>query len=94
MLYLSRAQWVHGGDVREVFDRFATRLGLDVARFNKDMDGKEVAQRIAADQARAASLGIDRTPVVFLNGNRLRLRSPEQEDLRKKIKAALAKPPS
>ena len=46
MLYLSRAQWIHGGDVREVFDRFATRLGLDVARFDKDMDGKEAANEL------------------------------------------------
>ena len=92
MLYLSRAQWIHGGDVREVFDRFATRLGLDVARFDKDMDGKEVAQRIAADHTRAVSLGIDRTPVVLLNGQRLQLRNPVEEDLRKDLNATLAKP--
>ncbi|HEY2801558.1 MAG TPA: thioredoxin domain-containing protein [Chthoniobacterales bacterium] len=91
MLYLSRSQWVHGGDIQGVFDRFAARLRLNIARFDKDMDGKEVARRIAADHARAVSLGIDRTPVVFLNGQRLQIRNPVAEDLRKDINAVLAK---
>jgi protein-disulfide isomerase len=90
-LYLSRAQWIHAGDPRPVFDRFAGRLGLDVTRFNRDMDGPEVAQRLAADDALVKSLGIDRTPVLFLNGQRLRLRDPLEENIRADIEAALAR---
>jgi protein-disulfide isomerase len=88
-LYLSRAQWIHGGDPRPVFDEFAKRMGLDVARFNKDMDGSEVAQRLAEDRTLVDSLGIDRTPVLFLNGKRLQLRDPLEESIRADIEAAL-----
>jgi len=53
------------------------------------MEGDEVAKRIAADEERGASLGIDRTPVVFINGKRVEF-SPQPEDgLRAEIEAAL-----
>jgi hypothetical protein len=53
------------------------------------MDGDEVTKRIAADEDRGASLGIDRTPVVFINGKKVEF-SPQPEDgLRVEIDAAL-----
>ena len=73
LLYLRRSQWVPAEEVRAFFNTFASELGLDLARFTKDMDGEEVARRIAADQDRGASLGIDRTPVVFINGKKVEL---------------------
>ncbi|MDQ6623890.1 MAG: DsbA family protein [Verrucomicrobiota bacterium] len=91
LLYLSRSRWVHGGDIRDVFRTFADRLGIDVARFEKDMDGPEVAKRIAADRERAASLGLDRTPALFLNGRRLQLQNDVETGIHADIDAALAK---
>ena len=53
------------------------------------MDGEEVAKRITADDDRGSSLGIDRTPVVFINGKKVEF-SPQPEDgLRADIEAAL-----
>lgn len=91
LLYLSRSQWVHGGDIRAVFNRFAGRLGLNVERFGRDIDSEEVTKRLAADRARAASLGIDRTPALFLNGQRLQLQNDLEEGIRRDIEAALAR---
>jgi protein-disulfide isomerase len=89
MLYLERAKWVRAEDVRAFFNTCASDLGLDLERFTKDMDGEQVAKRIAADDERGASLGIDRTPVVFINGKKVEF-SPQPEDgLRAEIDAAL-----
>lgn len=89
LLYLKRSNWVSAEDVRVFFNTYASELGLDLERFAKDMDGDEVARRIAADEDRGASLGIDRTPVVFINGKKVEF-SPQPEDgLRAEIEAAL-----
>jgi protein-disulfide isomerase len=89
LLYLRRANWVQAEDVRAFFNTCASELGLDLERFTKDIDGEDVARRIAADEDRGASLGIDRTPVVFINGKKVEF-SPQPEDgLRAEIDAAL-----
>jgi protein-disulfide isomerase len=71
MLYHNRFLWPGAADVRGVFSDYAKTLGLDLERFKKDMDGEEVRIRIVADQRRAAALGVDRTPVVFINDHQL-----------------------
>ena len=89
LLYLRRSNWVRADDVRAFFITCASELKLDLERFKKDMDGEEVAKRIAADEDRGASLGIDRTPFVFINGKKVEF-SPQPEDgLRTEIEAAL-----
>ena len=88
-LYLQRSKWVREENVRAFFDTFASELGLDLERFKKDMDGSEVSKRIAADEERGASLGIDRTPVIFINGKRVELQAQVEEGLRRDIDAAL-----
>lgn len=85
LLYLRRSKWVREEDVRGFFNACASDLALDLERFKKDMDGEVVAKRIAADQDRGDSLGIDRTPTVFINGKKVEL-SPQPEE---GMKAAL-----
>ena len=80
--------------VRGIFVEYATRAGVDVERFRKDMDGEAVDARIKADQARGKSLGVDRTPVLFIDGVKIPFSKFNVEDLHKIIDDALAgKPP-
>ena len=80
--------------VREIFTEYATRIGLDVERYKKDMDGEQVNARIKADQARGNSMGLDRTPVLFIDGVKIPFASFNVEDLHKLIDGALSgKPP-
>jgi protein-disulfide isomerase len=90
VLYLQRAAWLRADQPRTVFAEFAKRFGLDASQFTADMDGAEVTKRLAADQERAASLGIDRTPAVFINGQRVQLQGDVENGLRADIEAALA----
>jgi protein-disulfide isomerase len=89
LLYLQRGKWTPSADPRSEFSEFARRLQLDVERFNKDIVGEEVAKRVTADRERSAALGLDRTPVVFINGRRADLQSEVEKGLRDDIEAAL-----
>ena len=89
LLYLQRATWVRSNDPRAHFNEFARQLQLDVERFKKDIDGEEVAKRVTADRERAAALGLDRTPVIFINGWRAQLQGDVEKGLRHDIEATL-----
>lgn len=89
MLYTERRDWVRAANPRESLSRFAAQLGLDVAKFARDIDGAEVTKRLAADESRGQSLRIDRTPVVFVNGRRVQLQGDVENGLRADIDAAL-----
>ena len=53
---------------REDLVGYARQLGLDVARFEKDMDSESVKQAIAADLAEGNKLGVQGTPSYLVGG--------------------------
>ncbi len=56
---------------RAALDGLARGLGLDVARFDRDLDDPSLDARIDADEADAKALGVTGTPTFFVNGRRL-----------------------
>jgi protein-disulfide isomerase len=52
-------------------DKYAGELGLNVARFKKDMADPATEKMVAEDQALAGSVGADGTPTFFLNGREI-----------------------
>ena len=76
--------------VRAIFAEYAATLGLDVERFKKDMDAEQVRDRIKADQERGASIGVDRTPILFIDGVEIPFSSFNVEALHAAIDAALS----
>lgn len=88
-LYLRRAEWVRSDNVRAFFIQCATELSLNVEQFTRDMDGEDVAKRIALDEARGSSLAIDRTPVIYINGKKIDLSGDPEDSLRTEIDAVL-----
>ena len=77
-------------DVRAIFAGYAATLGLDVERFKKDMDTEQVKARIKSDQERGASIGVDRTPILFIDGVQIPFSSFNVEALHAVIDAALS----
>lgn len=76
-------------NVRATFAQYAEKLGLDVERFKRDMNSEEVKARIRLDQERGASVGVDRTPVLFIEGVQIPFASLDENGLRGVIDAAL-----
>lgn len=69
----------------------ATALGLDVARFTKDLDDPELAKRIEASRTEALSFGVDSTPSFLVNGRPYYLaRSLDGFELRLEMERARA----
>jgi protein-disulfide isomerase len=61
---------------RDALDRaslegYARTVGLDVARFNRDVDDARTEARVSADETQAAKLHAEGTPTLFVNGRRV-----------------------
>ena len=57
---------------QENFDKWAKEIGLDVAKFKKDMNSDAVKAKVAADTKDAMKVGAKGTPNFFINGVPLR----------------------
>ncbi len=56
---------------REDLDKYAKEIGLDMAKFSKDMDDPKLKDEVLADQKLANSVGASGTPTFFVNGRQL-----------------------
>lgn len=93
LLYKNRTVWSKAAPLPPLFNAYANIVHLDPQRFAADLQSPVVQARITADGARAASLGIDRTPVVLVNGVRLPTSAHQVAGLHEAIDAALTPKP-
>lgn len=94
LLYQEQPVWSKAAVVTSIFVDYALRLNLDVARFTEDIRGERAKGRLAADQRRAAKLGVTMTPTIFINGRIVENASLNPAGLRDTIDAALKSKPS
>lgn len=91
LLYETQKSWAEVADPSQIFEQTAAKAGCDVARFKTDFRGEQVKARVAEDQKRATSFGVDRTPTVFVNNKRVAFTQVKPEVFRDAIKAAAEK---
>jgi protein-disulfide isomerase len=92
LLYREQSIWTKATDVRTLFNSYAGLLGLNVEQFKKDMESDKTKERVTSDQRKAAALGIQNTPTIFLNNRALpptelnpaRLRAAVEEAIKSK----------
>lgn len=92
LLYENQPLWAEDKNPKNHFRKFATDLGLDVARFAADMEGDQVRFRLEADRDAAVRLGVDGTPTVLIDGRKLRPEATNAEGIRKGIDLTLSRP--
>ncbi|HEB49606.1 MAG TPA: disulfide bond formation protein DsbA [Desulfobulbus sp.] len=61
----------------EKIDQAARQIGLDMARFKKDMNSPETRQKLARDMMDARKADVSGTPTLFINGRRVTNRSEQ-----------------
>jgi len=61
----------------EKLKEYAQQIGLDVARFEKDIASPEVQKQIDEETKLAQQSQVTGTPTMFVNGKRVTNRSPE-----------------
>lgn len=52
-------------------DAWAKELGLDVARFDKDLNAHAYAKRVASEEKQGDDAGVEGTPTFYIDGARL-----------------------
>src|SRR5262249_36484958 len=90
-LYKTQWMWAKAPAPRVIFMDQAKEIGLDLDKFQKDMDSSEVRERVAADQAHAQNVGIKVAPSVVINGYNVPNSAFSEDGFRTAIKAALTK---
>ena len=89
LLYENQDLWKDDINPRTIFLKFAADLGLDTARFLRDMNDEQVKARIEVDQEAAAQLGISGTPTILIDGRQLRPEVTTPDGIRKGIQVMM-----
>ena len=82
LIYENQKSWSNAFDVRPIFEGYATKIGLDLEKFRRDLSSETVAQRIFLDGKRARAFGVQGTPTVYMNGREVPFASLVPEKLR------------
>ena len=88
-LYKEQTAWSKAPNTRELFESYASTLGLNMEQFKKDMDSDKARERVDSDHALGDSLGIKVTPSLFINKRPLEPQEKNPEGIRAAINAAL-----
>jgi protein-disulfide isomerase len=72
-LYQNQSEWSNLDTSKRtvMFKSYASSLGLDIDKFESDLAGKQVSQKITFDTAVGKSVNVNATPTFFLNGEKL-----------------------
>ena len=87
-LFKNQAAWSKAPDARALFTEYAGAINLDTKRFATDMNDEKLKARVTADQERATSMGVSRTPSIFINGQAIPAESFSSTGLQTAIDSA------
>lgn len=75
LLFKRQNEWAQSDSPIDIFKIYARSLKLDTDKFEKDINSKEVADKVDNDYNQGLNLAIDATPTFFLNGEELTIAS-------------------
>ena len=72
-LYENQNEWsnLDSSKRTDQFILYATQLGLDRAKFKKELSNKKISEKIKRDQALGKKIGASSTPTLMFNGKKL-----------------------
>lgn len=90
-LFTNQQAWSNSNEARKMFEEYAQKIGLDIAKFQTDVAGLPAKTRVDADLARGRSANISGTPTVYINNKKLAPEQMEVSAMRQIIDAELQK---
>lgn len=90
-LFPNQQEWATSPDARKVFEGYAQKIGLDVAKYQNDVLGLAAKARVDADLQRGRALKINGTPSIYINGKSLPFEQFTVEAMQKAIDAEMQK---
>ena len=71
LLLQEQSKWSTAARSFPLISKYATQVGLDLKRFQKDLTSDDVILFVLRDHSRGKRLEVDSTPTGFLNGRKL-----------------------
>ena len=90
-LYKTQWMWGRAPAPRAIFMDQAKQIGLDLDKFQEDLESPECRRRVGVDGMYAKSIGVKTAPSVVINGYNVPNNEFGENGFRSAIKAALAK---
>ncbi|WP_405219522.1 DsbA family protein [Agrococcus sp. Ld7] len=88
-MFETQSEWGEGRESEaDRFRGYAQELGLDMAVYDAGIADPATLARVEQDFQAGVALGVDRTPTIFVDGERLEL--SQESDIETAIQAALA----
>ncbi|MBI2039234.1 MAG: DsbA family protein [Candidatus Niyogibacteria bacterium] len=81
-------EWADNRNARDIFMDAARTLGLDMAKFEADLNSDAVRSEVDKDKKSGLAASVNSTPTFFVNGQKVQPRSPDE--LRTLLDDALA----
>ena len=93
LLFQHQQEWSVGTDAeaRGHILQYAQNIGLDMEKFNADLNSSEVADKIKKDTDSGNASSVNSTPTFFLNGQKIDPSPATADDFGKLLDDALAK---
>jgi len=92
MLFTNQKVWTKSPTFKQTWKEYATKIGLDVAKWENDQIGIGAAKnRVNADMDRGKAIGVNSTPTLYINGVSIGFSEMKVETLRGLIDAELQK---
>lgn len=90
-LFVNQPSWANSQNARQVFEEYASKIGLDMAKYQADVVGLPAKQRVDADMRRGQALKISGTPTIYINGKTVDFSQFDVQPMRQLIDAELQK---
>jgi protein-disulfide isomerase len=88
-LYHDQEVWANSADADALFNVYARYVGLNGSKFKADIGSDEVKERVESDHKQGVTLGIEKTPTIFINKQLLDPKKLNPTDLRAAVEEAL-----
>lgn len=84
LLFDNQDTWATAANFQDTFNGYAKQLGLDVTKFEADMQDKNTAEVINASEDTGIKTGVNGTPTFFIDGKQI-MTSPQDYNAFKKL---------
>ncbi len=91
-IFENQTAWSNLDDPMKVFDQYAKDLGLDVKKFDADVNSGAILDKVKRDLDDGTALAVSSTPTFYVNGELINIPN-SLENFETLIKAAILKAP-
>ncbi|WP_394941787.1 DsbA family protein [Psychromicrobium sp. YIM B11713] len=91
LVFSKQAEWAQASSgLEQRFTGYAQQIGLDITKFNSDLNSSKIKSRVARDLQDATDLGLRGTPSLVLDGKLLSVDSTDYQTVKGPVDRVLS----